>query len=577
MATEILIGLVAAIVIGIGAQWLARKIEVPAILLLLAAGVLAGPVTGLIVPEQIFGEALLPAVSLAVGLLLFEGGLSLRIRELRGLGRPVVLLSTVGVILTFTLTALAAAVLLPLPRPAAIVVGAILVVSGPTVVGPLLAYAKPESRVAELLRWEGIVIDPIGATLSVAVLNALVRHQEPAVGLLATAATGVGVGLLGAAIYVLVVRRRWVPFDLEVPLALLLVVAAFAVAEHRLDEAGLFATTTLGIALANQRLVRLDHLEQFYRATSVVVLGTLFALLGALVDLPQLRTVWLPTLLLVICLVLVIRPLVALVCTAGAGLSLRQRAFVGILAPRGIVAAATASLFDLKLQAVGRDPGALDAVVFLVIVGTCVFYGSVARLGARVLRVARPPSRAIALFGSAPWLQALAGELRRLGAQVFVVAPGAAKPAQADPDEGRYTGALSELGEGHALNDVDQVVLASQDSDQNLLGALRYNPRLGPERVLVLVPSDPLPPGSEAAKLATWHPRAFGGAFTHAQLATAFDGGHRFVSMRVPADRRLDARTPVLAHVLDGGRVDLTVRPGTLAPGDLVVALAPPA
>jgi NhaP-type Na+/H+ or K+/H+ antiporter len=577
MAEQILIGLVAAIVIGVGAQWLARRIEVPAILLLLAGGVLAGPVTGLVVPQQIFGEALLPAVSLAVGLLLFDGGLSLRFRELSGLGRPLVLLSTVGVLLTFALAALAATLLLPLQRPAAVVVGAILVVSGPTVVGPLLSYGRPETRVAELLRWEGIVIDPIGATLSVAVLNALTRHHRPALGLLTTAAVGVAAGLLGAAIFVWVVRKRWVPSDLEVPFLLLVLVAAFAAAEHRLEEAGLFAATTLGIALANQRFVRSDQFERFYRTSSVVVLGTLFVLLGALVDLTELRAVWLPALLLVACLVLVIRPLVALLCTARAGLSLRQRAFVALMAPRGIVAAATASLFDLKLEAVGRDPGALDAVVFLVIVGTCVFCGSLVRLGARALRIAQEPSRAIALLGSAPWLRALARELRALGAQVYVVAPGALAQARADPDAGLYTEPLAELQEGNVLDDVDQVVLASEDSDQNLLAALHYNLRLGPERVLVLPTSDRLRPGSEAAKLAAWNPWAFGGALTQAELAKAFASGHRFVAMPVPPDRQWPARPPILARVRRGGRVDLSVRPRSLTPGDLVVVLAPPA
>jgi hypothetical protein len=302
---------------------------------------------------------------------------------------------------------------------------------------------------------------------------------------------------------------------------------------------------------------------------------TLFALLGALVDVPELGVVWLPALLLVACLVLVIRPLVVLVCTARAGLSLRQRAFVGVMAPRGIVAAATASLFDLKLEAVGRDPGALDAVVFLVVVGTCLFYGSLVRLAARALQVARPPPRAIALFGSAPWLQALARELRRLGAQVYVVTPGWAPPAVPDGDAAPYTGSLSDLEEAEKLDDGDQVVLASHDRDQNLLAALRYNRRIGPERVLILAPSDR--PGGDPAKLATWHPRAFAGAFTLADLTSAFESGRRFVSMRVPADPRWAATAPVLARVRADGRVDLIVRRQSLAPGDAVVVLAPAA
>jgi NhaP-type Na+/H+ or K+/H+ antiporter len=568
---SVLIGIAVCIVAGIGAQWLARRLQIPAILLLLAAGVVVGPITGLVVPERMFGAALLPFVSLAVGLLLFEGGLSLRLRQLRSVRRPVVLLCTVGVLVTFALGALGAAAVLPVPREIAVVVAAILVVSGPTVVDPLLAYARPTARVAEILRWEGIVIDPVGATFSVAVLNVLLHHQDPLHALLATSATGVATGMFGAAVYVAVGRRRWVPRDLEVPIMLLVVVASFAFAERRLPEAGLFATTTVGVTLANQNLVPTEHLEPFFQSVRVVVLGTLFAVLGALVELPEVAAMWPGALALTAFLVIVVRPVVAFLCTIRSGLPLRERAFVALMAPRGIVAAATASLFALKLGDTARTPGPLDEIVFLAIVGTCLFYGAIARPVARALGVAQAPARTVALVGSAPWLRALAGELQRLGAKVNLVT------SSARPEDGAKPtlAPLAELDDAQLLDTVEQVVLASDDPDENLLAALRYGMRLDAGRVLVLAPSRPPPPGSESARLATWHPRLFDGRLTRQQLEDAMADGHRLVACTVPGE----GWSPVgrlLARVLPDGRVDLTVRARHLRPGDRLVVLVPP-
>jgi NhaP-type Na+/H+ or K+/H+ antiporter len=568
-----LLGLGAVVVLGVGCQWLARATGLPAIVLLLLAGLVAGPLTGIVDPAALLGSSLSPLLSLAVGVLLFEGGLTLRLRELREDRGPVLLLVTVGVALTFALATVTVRYAFGAAEDVALIMAATLVVSGPTVIGPLLAQARVERRVDRLLRWEAIVIDPIGATLTVVVFGALVRHDSPVAGVLRTASLGIAIGGLAAVMVVLAMRLRLLPSDLEVPVVLLFVVAAFAGAESIAAEAGLFATTTLGIALGNQRAVSAREFEPFYRSVGTLLVGSLFILVGATIDPSALRALLPAAAVLVAILVVLVRPLVALLSTARSGLHPRQRAYVALLAPRGVVAAATASLFAVRLEEAGRSPGHLAPGVFLVILGTCAVYGLLARRVAELLGVSRATYRALALVGSAPWLRDLARELRAQGVEVKMVAPGAI--ATAEP--GLYAGPLAELDEHHPIDEVAEVLLAAEDSDQNLLASLRYTERLGREKVVVLPPGRPLPQESQAARLAVRHrPRC--ASPTTADVEAAFARGSRFWTVEVPAAGARSWRPPglVLARVRPGGDANLLPHPRSFRPGDRVVLLGAP-
>jgi NhaP-type Na+/H+ or K+/H+ antiporter len=220
--------LVVVLALGVACTWLARLLRIPAILPLLAAGIVAGPITGLVRPDELLGELLFPVVSLAVALLLFEGGMSLRLRELGEVGRPVLLLVSVGVGLTFVLAAGFLRLAHGLSHDVSVIVASMLVVTGPTVVGPLLANARPSHRAARTVVWEGIAIDPIGATVAIATLNTITRHGNPVTDLLFTASVGIAAGGFGSLLFVLFVRRRWLPLDLQVPGVLLLAMCTFA-------------------------------------------------------------------------------------------------------------------------------------------------------------------------------------------------------------------------------------------------------------------------------------------------------------------------------------------------------------
>lgn len=377
--TELLLGIGTIIVFGVGAQVLASRFRVPGVLVLLTAGLIAGPLTGLVVPDELFGELLFPGVSLAVGLLLFDGGLQLQIRRIRAWRGVVTRLVTVGVLVTWVVASLVIDLVTDLDGETAWLLGAVLVVSGPTVVIPLLRRFNPTAPSGEILEWEGILIDPIGAMLGVIMLD-VVLHDDSAIDALgsigATVGVGVGAGILGGLITVVLLRMPQMTQLLRAPVALAVAVAAFTIANVVVPEAGLFATTTVGILLANQSWTPIEDVAAFEEGVGVLALGGLFVILGARIPLDALADSVVPGLLLLAILILVARPLAVLVSTFGSGLDRPSSLFISSLAPRGIVAAATASVFALELEAEG-EPGSdtLTSITFVVIIGAGLIYG----------------------------------------------------------------------------------------------------------------------------------------------------------------------------------------------------------
>ena len=364
MHEHILFYLAGIIVLGVAAQWLAWRIGLPSILLLLVIGIIAGPVTGWLTPDALFGELLSPVVSLAVALILYEGGLTLKIAELRKVGGVVRNLVTVGALITWVVSGLAAYFILDLGAPLFVLLGAMLVVTGPTVIAPLLRHIRPTGAVGPALKWEGIVIDPIGALLAVLVFEVIQigatgeATVHVAVAVLKTIVFGGGLGLAAAAILILVLSRHWIADHLESAASLMLVVATFAAADWLQAESGLLAVTVMGFALANQKRVDIENIVEFKENLRVLLISSLFIVLAARVNLADLGAVAPRGLLFVAVLVLIARPLAAFVSTLGSTLSRGERLLLCWMAPRGIVAAAMASVFAMRLEAAGHDGAA---------------------------------------------------------------------------------------------------------------------------------------------------------------------------------------------------------------------------
>lgn len=417
-------GLVVAAVV---ASWLADVFRVPSILVLLAVGVIVGPVLGLLDPEAMFGDLFAPAVSVAVAVVLFEGGLSLRFREIAGSERILWSLVTVGVLVTWVLGALAAWAFTDLGLAAAILLGSILVVSGPTVIGPILQVVRPNRRVSSILKWESIFIDPLGAMLAVITFNVVVAGQR-ATGPAAVAqdvvvfvAVGVVSGALAAAATAFALRRHWVPTHLVSPVGLAAALGAFVLAEFFIHEAGLLATTVVGLMLSNDDRVRTEEIVQFSEVLRVLLIGMLFIVLSARLTRDQLLSTGWGVVGVFAVLVLVARPLAVWLSTWGSDLDRRERMLVAGLAPRGIVAAAIASVFGLELEAAGV-PGAalLTPLAFGVIVASVILYGMGAGPLARSLGLASPTQEGTLVLGAGAVERAIAGALRDAGLDVVV-------------------------------------------------------------------------------------------------------------------------------------------------------------
>jgi NhaP-type Na+/H+ or K+/H+ antiporter len=426
-ADRLLIVLTGILGIGIGSQWLAWRIRAPAILLLLSAGFVAGPLIGFVRPDEQFGVLLLPAVSLSVGLILFEGGLSLEFRELREAGRSILGLLTIGVIATWVAIWQAAQWLLGMPAPAAFLLGAILVVTGPTVIGPLLRDIRPMGRVRSIARWEGIVIDPIGACLAALVFQAtesgLATHYRQAfltaaAGLGITTAIGVGVGMAGALLMTSVLHRFWLTDHLQNPVSLMLALSAFTVAEVLHPQAGLVAATVMGIAMANQRRVDIRRIVEFKESLSVVLISCLFIVLAARVSPRALTALGLRGAAFVACLILVVRPVSVWLSTIGSGLSWREKVFLSWFAPRGIVAASVASVFAIEM---GPEGETLASATLLVVFTTVAVYGLTAGFVARRLNLAVPRGEGVLIAGANPLARAIATALSGAGFPAVLV------------------------------------------------------------------------------------------------------------------------------------------------------------
>ena len=428
LAAENQLPLTIAIILtlGVGGQWLANRLRIPGVLLLLTAGIVVGPVLDIIEPEKEFGaDVLFPIVSLAVGLLLYEGGLGLKLDRLTE-GRTVILrLVTIGALVTWLIGWGATQLLFDVSTSSAALIGAILVVSGPTVVIPLLHLARPREPTGGILRWEGIVIDPVGATLAIVVLDATLNDSDPAEAALQigiTLGAGALAGAVVAGLAMVALYHHWVPDHLLNPAMLAAAIIAFATANLIAPEAGLMATTMLGLVLANQRLVPSQELTAFSEDVGYLILGTLFIVLGALVDIDDLIDVLPRALILIAILVLIARPLAVWLSTIGAGLQRSDRQFLAWMAPRGIVAASVATVFSRELaEEGGSEVPELVPVVFATVIVTVALYGLTATWVARKTRVAKTEPNGIAIVSNHRFAVELADTLASVDVPVLIV------------------------------------------------------------------------------------------------------------------------------------------------------------
>jgi NhaP-type Na+/H+ or K+/H+ antiporter len=480
-------------VIGMACQWLAWRLSAPPIVLLLFAGLVAGPATGVILPAKVLGGLITPFVAAAVAIILFEGGLSLDFRGLRDASQAVRRVVIIAAPLIWALIALSAHFVVMLSWPTSTVIGGILVITGPTVVQPLLRHARLDMRTAAVLRWEAIVNDVVGTLFAVLAFEAFAGMRSGSGGLQIAARmaadTGVAAGLgyaMGKAISY-AYRTTFMPEYLKVPTIFVAVLACFVAGNRIMDEAGLLAVMIMGVTIGNSRIASLTEIRRFKEHAAVLLVSGVFVVLTAnisraMLSLPDPRSAIFAALL-----VFVIRPFGIALSTFGTNLAWRERLLIGWVAPRGVVAVAAAAVFGGALARAGVADGArIPALVFAIVMCTVVLYSLTTVPFARWLGLASSAQPGVLIVGSNDWTVALAKVLKSLDVEVMIADSSwwRLKPARQAGVAVYYGEILAELTE-HRLDHArfGHLIAATESDSYNTLVCTDLGPTFGRQHV----------------------------------------------------------------------------------------------
>lgn len=500
MESYVLLKLGAISAIGFFCQWLAWRLKLPAILFLLLVGILIGPIFGIFDPDAIFDQLLIPMVSLAVAVILFEGSLTLKRSELEDIGPVVRNMVSWGIFIHAAITTVTVWWLTDLSLSLALLFGSIMVVTGPTVIVPILKAARLNIRIARVLRWEGIIIDPIGALLAVLVFELIIsRHLNEEWGhialvFLSTVAIGFITGGVAAAVFGFLLNKRWIPEFLQNYAALAFVTGTFALSNTLMHESGLVAVTVMGIALVNMPGVNIREILHFKENLTTVFVSLLFIILAARIDFDALAQLGLGALGVFLVMQFVARPLKVFASTIGSGFKFNEKLLLAWVGPRGIVAAAVCAAFALRLeQANVPNADLMVPLSFSVIIGTVLLQGVTARPLAKWLGVTEPNNKGVLIVGSNAVSITIAKALKKLDIQSVICDTywdnlGLARMEGLDTYFGNPMSNHAELyldktGLGAALG-------LSHDRERNSTAALRFREEFGPKKVFTLAQGD---------------------------------------------------------------------------------------
>lgn len=482
--------------IGFSCQWASWRIKIPAILPLLLCGIALGPFFHLLDPKQIFGDALMPGVSIAVAIVLFEGSMTLKFSELRGLAGPVRRLITLGAAITWAIMTAVTYWLTDLSLELSLLFGALVTVTGPTVITPLLRSVRPIASVSRILRWEGIVIDPLGALLAVLAYELVVASgSEEALAhviwlFIYTITVGALLGFLVAHAMGLILKRHLVPEFLRSFMVLTGVVVLFVVSNNFVHESGLMAVTLCGITLTNLKNVDTSDVLHFKENLTILLISALFLILASQLTMADLSTLGVAAFGILLTAQFIARPLCVLASTAGSKLNWREKTLLAWVAPRGIVAASVSALFAEQLAGdhiVGGDQ--MVPLTFMIIIGTVALQSLTARPLAKLLRVAEPDPVGLLLIGANPVARRIAGVLKRNGFSSTLIDPhwGNIKAARMEGLTTFHAHPVS-LSADRALDlvGIGRMLGLSPYPELNTVAAMRYRMEFGEPNIFTL-------------------------------------------------------------------------------------------
>jgi NhaP-type Na+/H+ or K+/H+ antiporter len=590
MAPVMAFALVGAL--GVGSQWLAWRLRMPAIVLMLLAGLAVGPVFGLFDPERDIGPLMGPMISVAVAIILFEGGLTLNIHSLRGAAEGVKRLVVWGAPLGWLFSTLALRYVAGLDWASSAVFGGIMIVTGPTVIAPLLRQARLSRRPAQLLQWEAIVNDPIGALAAVLAFEVVLVLQaaetmgdavwDMARGVVVASVLGAAAGWAVSESF----RRAYVPEFMKVPMLFAVLLGVFALSDFVLHESGLLAVTVMGIWIANADLPSYTELRRFKEHATILLVSGVFILLAANMDFETLALLDWRAAVFVLVVILLVRPLTVLLSLLGTKLPMKERLLVGLTGPRGVVLVAVAGLFGERLVAEGIEKAALlTPLAFALVAATVVLHGFSLRPMARGLGLAGASTPGLIITGGSQFAAALAKALRDLEVPVLVADANRARLRRAR-EEGLpvfFGDILSEAAEhGVEIMSYGKVIAASDNDAYNTLVATDLAPEFGRDNVFQLKRAKQ--DSRRHALPSTLGGRAIAGGLTYYEIAAKMNAGWGVRGTTLSEDFTLDQwqeTNPdaiLLAEVPAGGNLRVlaeSVAPKA-GPGARVLALMPP-
>ncbi|WP_029604895.1 cation:proton antiporter [Kozakia baliensis] len=597
MATAMLIGILSTFGAGIAAQWVAWRFRLPAIVLLFTLGLILGPGLNVLHPSTSLGWIFRPVVSLLVAIIVFEGGLLLDFRQLREAGEGITRLTMVTLPICWVLGWLAARYVGHMEWGVAALFGAIITVTGPTVVLPLLRHNKLQPRVAAYLRWEAIINDPIGAILAAVVLQVVGMHVPINTGiflsttlpdLLASTAESLAAGIIPAYLVRYLFTRDLMPESLKTPLLLSMALSIFSLCNVSMEGAGLIGATVFGMAVTNLHIPGLSELRRIKESLVVLMVSTLFILLTADLNRQVLEHLSFPIFFLTLVVMFVVRPLGVFISTLGTSLTWQERVFVGWIAPRGIIAAAVAGAAGYRLADAGyRSADLIMPAVFAVIAATMIVHGFSLRPLARRLHLTLSNEPTLAIVGSCPWSIALGECLHREGVPLLLIdnRSSALMPAARRSLPILRAELLSQYGQ-EALEErpADYLIATTADGIYNGMVCAHMAPHMGRQRVFQISPG--------VARLDFYHGlsrdargKVLGEpAWNYTLFDTLFDKGWRFVASI--ADENAAQHFGSVPNRLDllsiKRGVSISIRsaedesPSMPSPGDLLVSMLPP-
>jgi NhaP-type Na+/H+ or K+/H+ antiporter len=486
---DIALQLALLMALGMACQWLAWRMRLPAILPLLLAGILLGPVFNQLDPDAFLGELLFPFISLGVAIILFEGSLTLRFSDIRSVTRIIRNLTTVGVLITWGIMGAAAHYIAGLSWTLSLLFGALVSVTGPTVVAPMIRSIQPTSRIANILRWEGILVDPIGAVLAVLVFELIVtgHESESALEFIRVVVLGSVWGVAGGAMMGQMLKRHLFPDYLQNYAALAFLLLVFTVSNTLGDESGLIAVTVMGMVLANTKNLDVEELLSFKEHLTVVLISILFILLAARLEFELVAAIGIPALTILAVALFIARPLSVLVSSIGTSLNRKEIALLSWVAPRGIVAAAISALFALRLETAGV-PGAAAIVplTFVMIIGTVVIQSLTAGWFASRLGLSSRGEQGVLIAGSNSVALTLGEALMKQDIKVKIADTNVEglRKARMLGMHTFFGNPLSEHAERFLeLGGYTHLLALSRNSEANAVICARYRHEFGPKNV----------------------------------------------------------------------------------------------